>query len=157
MKKNKYCKTCGYLHPQAPMCQLRGEQVDVNTDFCSKHQEISVVGNCAICGNPIYNTNLLLDMQEDGTFRHIHLACGRMLNTCNTCKHHLQCEFETNPDPTPKLITQTVRQGNMIMQTQIRNPDRVHKFCYECPCFDSENECLKQFNCCGNYTEKTAQ
>lgn len=152
----KLCKTCGYLHPQQPICQLRGEQVDPNADFCSKHQVVYEVETCAICGQPIYNTNLLLDVQEDGSVRYIHLACGRALNTCSTCKHRGRCEFETNPDPMPKVVMQTVRQGNMVMQTQVRNPDRIRKFCHECPCFDPENECLKQFNCCGKYVEKTA-
>ena len=153
--ETKKCKTCGYLHPQHPVCQLRREQVDPIEDFCSKHREIYELTTCCICGEPVLNINLLLDVQEDGTIRYMHTACGHSLNTCGACQYRSNCEFETNPDPMPKVVMQTIRQGNMVMQTQIRNPDRIRKFCHECPCFDPENECLKQFNCCGKYIEKT--
>ena len=153
----KKCKTCGYLHPQQPICQLRGGQVDANADFCSKHQEIYEVETCAICGRPIYNINLLLDVQEDGSVRYIHLACGKALNTCATCANLQVCEFDTNPDPTPKVVMQTVRQGNMVMQTQVRNPSRVEKFCKECSCFSPDFGCFKENNCCKDgYEEREA-
>lgn len=152
----KLCKTCGYLHPQQPICQLRGEQVDPNADFCSKHQEIYEVETCAICGRPIYNINLLLDVQEDGSVRYLHFACGKALNTCATCANSQACEFDTNPDPMPKVVMQTVRQGNMVMQTQVRNPDRINKLCLKCNCY-KDGFCCKEYNCCSNYSEMAAK
>ena len=152
----KKCKTCGFLDPARNICPIMRLQVDPTADFCSKHIELQECGTCPICGKPIYNTNLLLDLQEDGSVRSLHLTCGQSLNTCATCKHASVCEFETNPDPMPKMVNQTTRQGNMVLQTTVKNPSRIEKFCFKCQCFDKEIGCLKENNCCkGNWEEKT--
>ena len=65
-----------------------------------------------------------------------------------------ECEFETNPSPLPKQIPYTVRQGNMMIQTVIPNPERVKLFCFPCGCFDEENlYCCKQDGYCAKYNE----
>jgi hypothetical protein len=46
-------------------------------------------------------------------------------------------------------VQQTIRNGPMTQIIQIRNPELVSKTCKAgCPCFDSENECMRQFNYC---------
>ena len=154
MTKINYCRNCGYLLSKG-VCQLNGQRVNPNEDFCSKHQEIFVVADCAVCGKPICNVNLLLDVQEDGSVRYIHLECGKALGTCRTCANVATCEFETNPDPMPKVVMQTVRQGNMVMQTQVKNPSRIEKFCHNCQCFNPDFGCFKENGCCdGKWKEK---
>lgn len=152
MEKIKYCKTCGFLDPTRPVCLLRGEQVDATADFCSKHQVPIPLGKCAICKQEVYDTNCVMDAEEP--YRIYHFTCAKALNTCSTCALAQTCEFHNNPDPMPKVVMQTSRQGNMVMQQQVQNPARVEKFCHSCSCFDSENGCLKQFNCCGNWNER---
>lgn len=150
----KYCKTCGFLDPKRPVCLLRGEQVDATADFCSKHQEIEFYENCPICGKPIYNTNAIVDVLPTGGFRYLHLSCAQALNTCLTCKHGDICEFQTNPDPMPKMVNKTIRQGNMMMQTTVANPSRIEKYCFNCRCFSQEFGCLKQNKCCDGKWEE---
>ena len=154
----KICKNCLYLHPQQPICTLGLGNVDPATDYCPKFlTQGSEIGYCAICGGTVYIGYECFDwVAKDNAYRVLHRECAKKLGTCQTCVLANACEFDTNPDPMPKVVMQTVRQGNMVMQTQVRNPDRIRKFCHECSCFDPENECLKQFNCCGKYIEKTA-
>ena len=57
-----------------------------------------------------------------------------------------KCEFITNPDPMPQVVMKTVRQGNMMMQTQVKNEERVQKFCPSCCCWDKNHGCMKEFN-----------
>ena len=146
---NKKCNTCGYCDAARKACALYGRTIDVNADYCSKHIKLDNLEICAICGNPIVGG--VYDIDSD---TYLHLECAKQLGTCATCQLALVCEFNTNPDPTPKAITQTLRQGNMTIQQQVRNPDRIDMFCKECACFDTENGCLKQNNCCAQWKNK---
>ena len=107
---------------------------------------------CEYCGreNPQY---ILTRYAED----RIVLTCpncAQFFNTCRLCSHAQFCEFETNPSPLPKQVQQTIRQGNMIAQTVVRNPDRIKAFCFECPCWNTENQCCgREFGTCGRYDE----
>ena len=145
----KICKNCLYLHPQQPICTLGLGEVDPATDYCPKFlTRDSEIGYCAICHQPVYTTNGVIDPLEGDNYRILHRECAKALNTCQTCANSHICEFDTNPDPMPKIVMQTVRQGNMTMQTQVRNPSRVEKFCKECFCFDPNFGCFKENNCC---------
>jgi hypothetical protein len=43
------------------------------------------------------------------------------------------------------VIMQTLRQGNAIMQTQVINPERVKITCYNCSCWNKEEEyCMRK-------------
>ena len=80
--------------------------------------------------------------------------CSQALNTCALCTKSVACEFQTNPSPIPHQIMQTIRQGNMTMQTVITNPERVKAFCYNCGCFDTENIiCRREDGWCPSYDE----
>lgn len=104
--------------------------------------------NCAICGRPasiIYS----LDPELSTTYW-LCPDCNAASGFCHTCAHAQKCEFETNPSPTPKQITKSIRQGNMMMQTMIRNPERIREFCHSCPCFQEEI-CCKEYSHCKNW------
>ena len=80
--------------------------------------------------------------------------CATAFNTCNLCLKSVKCEFEQNPDPMPKQIQQTIRQGNMRAQTVVKNPERVNAFCTHCPCWNTLDSCCnREFGCCGRYDE----
>jgi hypothetical protein len=84
--------------------------------------------------------------------------CFSQAGTCYLCVNGALCEFETNPSPLPKQVQKTVRQGNMMVQTVIRNPDRTAITCLSnCPCFDSNFGCLKENGTCNKYKEVLPQ
>lgn len=144
---DKFCKTCAILNPNTLQCQLFGHPVDPEKDFCSKHTTELI--QCEICKSGLPTDNAIIDMTNEIP-RTVCLRCFQLLGTCHFCKHGNFCSFETGPSPLPKFITKQIRQGNAVITTQIKNPDRIRQTCQNgCPCFDSENECMKQFNTCG--------
>ena len=103
------------------------------------------MNNCEICGQPIGRLAGTILEQDSKEVWHIYCArCAELLKTCQACS--APCEFETNPDPMPKVVMKTIKQGNMVMQAQVMNPDRVNKFCPNCFCYDEDNGCKRQFN-----------
>ena len=150
----KICKNCLFIHSEQPFCTLGIGNIDPANDCCPKFlAKDAIVGKCSICGGTVYTGYEVFDLLEGDNFRILHRECAKKLGTCQTCVLANACEFDTNPDPMPKVVMQTIRQGNMTMQTQVRNPSRVEKFCNSCSCFSQENGCLKQNGCCGNWKE----
>ena len=138
----QFCKSCALRDYKTNVCMRTGDKV-TEDDYCSKHiREIPV---CEICGNKILitaNSMLIQDSKEN--WHTCCSSCSELFKTCQTCV--APCEFETNPDPMPKVVMKTVRQGNMQIQAQVMNPDRVNKFCPDCGCYDKEFGCKRQFN-----------
>lgn len=147
----KTCKTCGFLNPTQPVCQVFGHQVDPTADFCSKHNNQIIY--CVRCGRPVIDS-FLIEVKEN-QYEHFCDDCRLSFSTCTNCVKANICDFETNPSTLPKVVQKQIRQGNMIMMTQIRNPERIAITCQNgCPCFDAEKGCLKQFNMkCEAYDE----
>lgn len=82
--------------------------------------------------------------------------CYSKHDTCALCENGYICSFETDPSPLPKVVMQTIRRGNMTMQTQVKNPERFQAFCLKCECFNKEeNICGKEDSWCKNYKEIT--
>ncbi len=80
--------------------------------------------------------------------------CYSVLDTCQSCGAAQSCAFETDPSSLPKVVMRQVRQGNMVMQTQVRNPDREEITCKKgCKCYNEEFGCQRQVGCCANYYE----
>lgn len=104
---------------------------------------------CSYCGFPASSV-----LDTEGNFSCVN--CQQKWNTCLFCKQASKCEFETNPSPLPKQVQKTMRQGNMVIQQVVKNPDRIKEFClYSCPCFDEEyNICLRETDgYCAKYNE----
>ena len=138
----KHCNTCALKDEQRKICRLSGIPINLEEDFCSHH--IQNLMTCEICGSPMLTKGSLVEMDSELNWHHYCAQCKELLKTCQICS--APCEFETNPDPMPKVVMKTVRQGNMQMQTQVMNPDRVNKFCLVCGCYDKELGCKRQFN-----------
>lgn len=80
--------------------------------------------------------------------------CAGLFNTCHLCLNSTKCEFETNPSPLPKQVQQTIRQGNVQMQTVIKNPERIQLCCTGCPCWNAVDACCnREYETCGSYNE----
>ena len=154
----KHCSTC-YLRRRAQDQQLycaltKLPILNPNEESCSHHQD-SVL-NCQICGKPVMrSTDLeLIQLKNETVEKWISVChnCGELVWRCSGCSHVSTCEFETNSDPTPKVIQKQIRQGNQIIVSGVKNPERIEKFCKNCKCFcKDENDCAKNFNWCPNF------
>jgi hypothetical protein len=140
----KYCRTCSLKDPNQLVCRLTGIPIDLDKDFCSKHA--TELTTCQICRSVMVEPGFIIDTGDK--ILHYCSRCHQLLNTCQLCSKAGVCEFETNPDPMPKVVMQTVRQGNMVMQTQAKNEERIKKFCHSCHCWmgDGIDACGKEFN-----------
>lgn len=81
--------------------------------------------------------------------------CFSMAGTCGLCENGTLCDFETNPSPLPKQVQKVIRQGNAIIQTVVKNPERIRETCLKnCPCCDPNFGCFKENGTCGIYKER---
>jgi hypothetical protein len=137
------CATCAIRHPQTSVCQLTGQQVS-NEDFCSKHAE--TIETCELCHKPTLQT---LCFPAEGGYHFLCQDCFRLLSTCRMCASGKYCAFEADTT-LPKQVMQTVRQGHMVMQTQVRNPELVNKTCKAgCKCYDNAGQyCRREDGYC---------
>ena len=138
-------KTCGNcaLHNCFGGCPIFKMAIPPESPGCIKWE--AQLENCEICGGPtIGGVVACFDVDSD----QLHLicnSCAQNLGKCPTCKLYKECLFQTDPSPIPPTIVQTVRQGNMISQMTVPNPERVAITCQKCKCWNaSENYCFKQ-------------
>ena len=125
--------SCGFACPEEHRCLAHGHDIPETATFYT----------CEICGNQIVNY-----IYDSGKI--ICGNCYEKLNTCLGCRHGQHCQFEENPSPIPKVVMQTIRQGNSIMQMQVKNPERIKICCEGCACFEKEG-CKRLFSICGEY------
>lgn len=140
----KHCYTCRIRNPRQNVCQLSGQPINPDTDYCSKHKEY--IDTCELCHRPMLDTHFVRDDENWHTFCG---ECIKHLNTCTFCKKVNICDFETNPSSLPKMIQQQIRQGNMVSVTTIKNPERIRQTCEKgCDCFNAEFGCMREFHYC---------
>ena len=73
--------------------------------------------------------------------------CISALGTCGACEKVRECLFETSSVNLPKVVVKTIQNGNVQMQTQIKNPDRIAQTCTYCSCWNSEeNYCMREID-----------
>lgn len=138
------CKTCALL--QGTQCGLTGRTLDLEKDFCSQYKKEVLV--CASCGNIPIVPNIV------DTNKGVICLCDNCAASgyCSSCEHNQGCSFETDPSPLPLYTVQQIRQGNSILQTQVKNPARIDITCkVGCPCW--KDRCLKEDNTCENYLD----
>ena len=141
----KTCKTCALYDPNTSTCPVLRAPIDPSKDFCSKH--VNKVHVCEACGRASL-TPILVPVGKD-TYHFICGECLEQLSTCAFCQESRTCAFETDPSPIPKMVQQQTQNGPMITVTTVKNPSRVEITCAKgCPCYDPENDCMKQFNYC---------
>lgn len=142
------CKECAYFDDMR--CKISGQPAISHNiacaSFSSQHYE------CDICHRQIHHTEVIYDNKSN---KIVCSDCCNRLSTCDNCHNGNICLFETDPSPLPKQIQKQIRQGNMIGQTIIKNPDRTLITCKKgCPCWDAETEsCNKQLRYCANIQE----
>lgn len=114
---------------------------------------------CQYCGQPCLENAIISAIEVEGpdtnpAYYIMCPQCFQQTKTCNMCIHRGECEFETSTCPLPKQVQKTIRQGQMVMQTIVQNPDRIRETCQKsCKCWSDEFGCLKQNGTCGQYEE----
>lgn len=108
---------------------------------------------CKVCGRPCPRDAIIC---TEPTVYVLCKHCYSFVGTCAFCSESKKlCAFETDSSPIPKQVQQTIRQGNMVMQTVVNNPERVRVTCQNgCKCWNEEFGCLRQNNYCPNYNEE---
>ena len=142
------CKECAYFDDMR--CKISGQPAISHNIACASFS--SQRYECDICHRQIHHTEVIYDSKSN---KIICSDCGNRLSTCDNCHNGNICVFETDPSPLPKQIQKQIRQGNMIGQTIIKNPDRILITCKKgCSCWNAETEsCNKQLRYCANIQE----
>lgn len=136
-----YCKNCAYLLSNGA-CPIAGYSPDPNQPVCNSFSDTKYI--CEVCHNPIFHKQMIID-DKGNTYCD---KCFAKLSTCANCEQNVNCAFDASPD-TPKMIQKREIVGNMQAVTNVRNPDIVEKTCKKgCSCFNEENGCMRDFNCC---------
>lgn len=102
---------------------------------------------CAICGQPIMGHTVWFNNQV------LCENCGKLIGVCQTCAERTHCDFETDSSPVPKVVQQTVKQGNMVSSFPVKNPNRTEITCKAkgCVCFDGNNGCKRDLGSCDQW------
>lgn len=152
----KNCGECAYKALQDGKCPVFGREMPAETPGCPIFS--TTITRCALCGNIIMGQSII-DYDHDGN---THIICRNCLSAspCEICTRMNVCYFQTDHTcQEPPMVMREVRQGNMIMQTQVMNPKRVMATCTKCDCFnedglDDGTFCQKQLHC-GCKNQKT--
>lgn len=142
---NWTCGNCVLHQRNQGNCPILKQTIPADKPACPIFvREVFV---CDICGNEFIQTPIIV-MNED-TPKILCPDCGNNISGCRTCKERNSCLFETDPSPLPKMVMQQIRQGNMVMQTQTKNPARIDTTCKKgCSCFSQDFGCLKEWGFC---------
>lgn len=150
------CKTCLYakqLQDGSYGCTKFNIKIDLNKDGCSWHKLTGTP--CCICGKP--EDNLIVLYGTDNTVYPFCQNCYQYYHTCQLCQNANICGFMDDHSE-PQVINQTVRQGFMVIQQQVKNPKLIDKHCTVCKCGNNKN-CNKDTNgvTCSNWQLKIIQ
>ena len=117
------------------------------------------IPTCQVCGNPVPQGGTF---QQSPPYLFLCDQCASQFWTCFSCTHGEKCGFQENPDGILQVVMQTVRQGNMVLQQQVMNPELVARTCQAgCHCYIDGN-CLKhtlgsceRYELAASYVEQT--
>lgn len=144
MNNIKICGNCALYRQNK--CILNNRPRD-KEDFCPDFRKYLNICDC--CGEE--HIQSFLYSWDNENYIKLCGGCFQAASTCAVCVNRPTCAFEQDPSPIPKQIMKNIRQGNMMIQTTVKNPERIEKFCTNCQCFNiEENVCNKEFNYCGD-------
>ena len=151
----KNCGTCGFrlldAHTGKRYCAITKLFVEAD-DGCTKHNPNP--DKCDMCGQPIVSPTGTLVVEIDNGYHVLCQSCAPHYHTCNTCIVGDKCTFQDMslyPSISP-IIMKTQQQGMMVVQTQVKNPEREKVTCHNCGCWNEENGCMREvLGCCSSY------
>lgn len=145
----KDCKNCLFLSDSSFCLRIQGtisfpDEVH-NCPFYINKESARI---CRICGQSI----LASATYDSVAFLTFCPTCSAKYGTCELCKNAVTCAFEEDPNPLPKVIMKTFKQGNMVIQQQVQNPERIAETCGKlCHCYSEEFGCLRQYGNCNKF------
>lgn len=128
---NYKCKTCAnkrLAQNNTPACAKFKIKINPEEDFCAWHENENTAG-CTICGS---TDDLIIEVIDDENY----LFCQghyNAIHSCQGCINNNVCTFVSDHSE-PQVVMKTIRQGGMIMQTQVKNPNLIQKHCSQCQC-----------------------
>ena len=138
------CGDC-YFGSGATCARIQGLQINKEQTACPLYQNRESTHTCDCCGRAIIGVLTF----DSGAL--LCEECSNSFHTCKTCRAATNCAFETDPSPIPPVIVETKRQGNMVVQQQVRNPERIAITCAKgCKCF-IDGECVRANGLCSKY------
>ena len=140
-------KQCGKCYfGTGPTCaRITGLKIDKEQPACPLYKNGEGTHLCDCCGRVIMGVLTF----DSGVI--LCEECSAAYNTCNTCANGIKCAFETDPSPISPVVIRTEKQGNMTIQCQIRNPERIAVTCAKgCSCF-IDGECARVNGLCSKY------
>ena len=142
LKRCKYCGLKGTFQDGKPACLKFKIAINPDEDFCSWHIPESNITQCNICKKHIPMKETNVNCFEDKILLTCE-SCSSLLGTCHTCQYQNQCNFKSDYSE-PQMVTKTIKQGMMIMQTQMKNPNLIQKHCLNCKCsYTPQGDCFK--------------
>ena len=152
----KKCGDCLLQKRSGGVCPVFQESVNETDNACRKY-----IGHdspvCGFCGSLMPGKGEVVIMEDGDTILSC-AQCAERIGTCATCAQAQFCEFETSNIQIPKQVSRVIRQGNMQMQTVVRNPEREKETCMKgCSCWDEENcICLREAGMCKSWRRPNA-
>jgi hypothetical protein len=111
---------------------------------------------CKYCGR--IDPNPIVEYISETETRVMCRNCYSLFNSCASCQYG-NCALESYQGPLPIWVMETIRQGNMVAQRQIPNPEVVKITCMVgCKCYEGDDQgpiaChRRQHQICRNYSE----
>ena len=116
------------------------------------YYQITEIQKCKICGKAALK--MPLNEIKEHNWEPICDECRNKFSTCAACTQIGYCAFQQDPSPIPPTIMQTIRQGPVVMQKEVPNPERIKITCMLCKCWNKElNQCNRNDRLCLNYDE----
>lgn len=122
---------------------------------------------CENCGREFEDKNIIVSVKNGCDISFYCKQCNALFGHCPMCENYANCGFFEDPDPMPKFIMIQRKQQNeagatIIMQCEVPNTERLHKFCLggKCKCCNEDDAsrpfCCRftQYQTCRNYIEK---
>lgn len=151
-----FCKDCGKMVTMnlpngttRSACPHFQSPVDPEKDGCNRFSfKTNEIPNCRICGNPIVRP------EEAGFLESEYYVCGDCLEkgfNCMLCKTTGVCALEQDKSGRPKVVQQQSVQGNIIVTSQVLNPELVKEHCLPCRCYHGGICFQHAAVCCDNF------
>ena len=140
------CQNCGYLSSDKQGCLLLNIRIvdHKKCDFFTYRPK-----QCDVCGRLLPpQTRAWLEKLPDGNYALVCDECFAQIGQCAICaKAHEECAFleAARYLGVPTMSQKVVRQGNMQMIKQEKNPQVVEQACPNCGCYKN-NICLREQN-----------
>ena len=144
------CNECGLRNDNTCLIARRPIE-NLSSTACPWGRRASSIRTCEVCNQRF--ESVIIDMTTNTP----HFICENCLKercTCNSCTQQMFCGFLAD-QMTPDYVLRQFRNGNQVIQTQVKNPDKIEIYCKVCKCWNKEQlYCMKEWGSCEHYEER---